>query len=182
MRIRTLILEEIDKFKQAAQDKALDNFDEFNDFNNLRDIDKLALLGGTNDPRLKNLDLGKIFKENGGTFGRFNVKVRIKSINEQMINHTFSKEFAGQVGYLNGYINYSDESGYVTVRFNNFLKNTDLKGGGSYIERPIFLLNMYPIDYNDIKSEFKDYDLRVEKDRQYFVDRMNDLGLDIENY
>lgn len=182
MSLRLMILEEIDKFKQATQDKALDNFDEFNDFNRLRDIDKLALLGGTNDPRLKTLDLSKIIKENGGTFGRFNIKVRIKPMNEQLINHTFSQEFAGQIGYLYPYTDYSndDHSSYATVRFNNFVKNDDYKGGGTYIERPIFLLNMYPIDYNDINSEFKDYDKRVEKDKQYFVDRMKDLGLNID--
>lgn len=180
--LQTLILEEIESLKTNAMNKALDKFDEFNDFNNLSDIDKLSLLGGSSDPRLKELSLNNIFKDNNGTFGRFNIKVIIKPVDEQPINHTFSKEFAGQVGYLYPYIDYADNGkGYVTVRFNNFVKNSGYKGGGSYIERPIFLDNMFPIDYNDINSEFKDYDNRVEKDRQYFVDRMKDLGLDINN-
>lgn len=175
-KLRKLILEEIDRFKQNAIDNALDKYDEFNDFNNLADIDKLALLGGSNDPRLKKLDLSKIFKENGGTFGRFNITVIVKPINEQPINHTFSKEFAGKIGYLYPYTDYSDNNeSYVTVRFNNFNKDSNYKGGGVYEERPIFLNNMYPIDYTDIKSEFKDYDRNVEKDRKNFTDRMNDL-------
>jgi hypothetical protein len=162
--------------KQKFQDIALDKINKVGGFDKLPDIDKLALLGGTNDSRLMSLDLNKIFKENGGTFGKLEITVRVKDENQQPIKHKFSKEFAGKKGYLYPYINYSEKGEpYVTVRFDEFISDPDYKGGGSYEERPIFLANMYPIDYDEIKSDFVKYQNKVDQDRSDFLSQ---FGLD----
>lgn len=144
---------------------------------NLPDIDKLALLTGTNNENeLKKLNLIKIFRENGGTFGRLMIEIKVKPKNEQPIKHNFSQEFAGKTGWLYPYINYSVENdAYVTVRFDEFNPNYSVKGGGTYVERPIMLDNMYPIGYTDIKSDFVNYDNKVDFNRKEFLDRMNDM-------
>jgi len=162
--------------KEEFQNKALEKINKVGGFNNLPDIDKLALLGGTNDDKLKKLNLGKIFKQNGGTFGKLEIKVKVKSVNEQPINHKFSKEFAGEEGYLFPYINYTDDNEpYVTVRFDKFVSNLNSFGGGNYEERPIMLDNIYPIDYDEIKSEFVKYQNKIDFERDEFKKSFDDL-------
>jgi hypothetical protein len=39
---------------------------------------------------------------------------------------------------------------------------------------------MYPIGYDDIKSDFVNYDNKVDFDRKEFLDRMGDMFGDIE--
>jgi hypothetical protein len=168
--------EGLEENKQEFQDKALDKINRLGGFDNLPDIDKLALLGGTNDDRLKSLSLRNIYKENGGTLGHLAIKVRVKGVNQQPIDHKFSKEFAGKEGYLFAGIFYSnDNKPYVKVRFDEFVPNSDYKGGGSYEERPIMLDNIYPIDYDEIKSDFIKYQSDVDQDRKDFLNR---FGLD----
>jgi hypothetical protein len=159
-------------------DNALDKINKLGGFKNLPDIDKLALLTHTdNENELKKLNLGRIFRENGGTFGRLMIKVKIKPKNEQPIKHKFSQDFAEKTGWLYPYINYSDENeAYVTVRFDEFNSDINMKGGGTYEEMPIMLDNMYPIGFDDIKSDFVNYDNKVDFDRKEFLDRM---GLDL---
>lgn len=158
-------------------DAALDKIRSVGGFDNLPDIDKLALLSDTdNEDKLKKLDLGDIFKENGGKFGRFMIKIRVKPVNEQPVKHKFSQEFANKVGWLYGGIHYTnDNKPYVTVRFDEFNPDHNMKGGGTYEERPIMMDNLYPIGYDDIKSDFVNYDKKVDFDRKEFLDRMNDL-------
>ena len=159
----------IDEAGEKYQNVALDKLKKVGGFENLPDIDKLALLGGSDDERLKSLDLNKIFKENGGTFGKFEIEVRIKDKNQQPIKHAFSQEFAGKEGYLFPYINYDDNNQpYVTVRFDEFVGNLDNFGGGNYEERPIFLANIYPIDYDEIKSDFVNYQNKTDFERDEF--------------
>jgi hypothetical protein len=163
-------------------DNALDKINKLGGFKNLLDIDKLALLTDTdNENELKKLNLQKIFKENGGTFGRLMIKIKVKPKNEQPIKHKFSQEFAEKTGWLYPYVNYSDKNEeYVTVRFDEFNSDYNMKGGGTYEERPIMLDNMYPIGYDDIKSEFVNYDNKVGFDREEFLDRMRDMFGDME--
>ena len=154
---------------EKFQNKALEKINKVGGFEMLPDIDKLALLGGTDDKRLMFLDLEKIFKENGGTFGMLEIKVKIKDANKQPIKHEFSQEFAGKEGYLFPYIHYSDDDKpYVTVRFDEFVSNLDNFGGGNYEERPIMLANMYPIDYDEIKTDFVKYQNKVDFERGEF--------------
>jgi hypothetical protein len=155
-------------------DDVLDRINSLGGFNNLSDIDKLALLTDTNNEKeLKKLSLLKIFKENGGTFGRLMVKVRVKPIDEQPNDHRFSKQNADKEGYLYPYIHYSeDKEPYVTVRFDIFNEDDKMKGGGTYEEYPIMLANIYPIGYNKIKSDFVKYDQRIENDRKDFLDSL----------
>lgn len=177
--IKTTIREFLNENKYV--DNALDKINRVGGFNKLPDIDKLALLTDTNNEKeLKKLNLIKIYKENGGTFGRLMIKVRVKPIKEQPIKHKFSQEFSGKEGWLYPYINISDKKeSYVTVRFEEFNPDFNMKGGGTYVERPIMLDNLYPIGYNDIKSDFVDYDKRVDRDRKEFL---NSLGLSDDDF
>ncbi len=165
--------------KEQFQDRALDKINQVGGIDNLTDIDKLALLGGTNDPRLKTLNLINIFRENGGTFGKMEIKVRVKDLKDQSIDHKFSKDTAGQEGYLNGYIHYDSDDNpplpYVSVRFDEFTEDDTLYGGGSYKDLPIMLDNIYPIDYDEIKSEFVKYDQRRNQERADFKSKWDNI-------
>lgn len=68
-----------------------------------------------------------------------------------------------------------DNEKYVTVRFEEFNVDYDMKGGGTYEERPIMVDNMFPIGYDEIKSEFVNYDVKSDLDRENFLDN---LGFD----
>jgi len=163
--------------KEMFQNRALDKINKVGGFDKLSDLDKLALLGGSDDKRLRGLSLGNIFQENGGTFGYLQIKVRVKDIGEQHIDHEFSKEMAGKEGYLYPYIhNDSDNSRpYVTVRFDTFTSDSELYGGGQYESRPIMLDNLYPIDYDEIKSDFVNYQKKVDQERDEFKKGWDDL-------
>jgi hypothetical protein len=163
--------------ENSYQDTALDNINKMGGFDKLPDIDKLALLSDSgNYNELKKLSLSKIFKELGGTFGRLMVKVKVKDIKDQPIDHQFSKEFANKEGWLASYIDYSDKNEpYITVRFDNYKPDTNMKGGGTYEERPIMMDNMFPIGYDETKPEFIEYQKRVEADRKNFL---NTFGMD----
>lgn len=177
--IETIFIQFLNENKYV--DKALDKINKVGGFNYLSDIDKLALLTDTdNEKELKNLNLYKIYKENGGTFGRLMINVKVKPIKEQPIKHKFSQEFSEKEGWLYPYINYSEENEpYVRVRFDEFNPDFNMKGGGTYEERPIMLDNMYPIGYSDIKSDFVDYDRKVDFDRKEFL---NNLGFSDEDF
>jgi len=177
--IKTTIREFLNENKYV--DNALDKINRVGGFDKLPDIDKLALLTDTNNEKeIKKLNLINIYKENGGTFGRLMIKVRVKPIKEQPIKHKFSQEFSEQEGWLYPYFNYSDKNErYVTVRFDEFNSDFNMKGGGTYEERPIMLDNLYPIGYDDIKSDFADYDKKVDWDRKEFL---NNLGFSDEDF
>lgn len=156
-------------------DFALDSLEKAGGFDKLPEIDKLVLLGPSGDiPKLQALDLIKIFKSNGGTFGKLQTKVRIKKIDNQPIDHKFSKEFAGKDGFLFPYISYTENNEpYVSVRFKEFYSDLGSFGGGSYEERPIMLKNMFPIDYNDVDDEFAKYQLKSDQEREEFRRYLN---------
>lgn len=172
MNLLKLIQNEIQEFifENKYVDDALDRLSQVNgDINQLNELDKLILYAPSKDVnKLKRIDLDKIYKELGGTFGYLMLKVRIKDYNEQPIkNHKFSEQYAGEEGYMYPYINYTDDGKeYVTIKFDKFIANPDYKGGGSYEEARIFLANLYPISYDDTNEEFIRYGNRVELDRK----------------
>jgi len=181
--LNTVILKTIKVLKESNeeyQNIALDKMNQVGGYDKLGDLNKLALLGGSGDyEKLKQLDLGRIFKENGGTFGKNNIKIKILPINEQPNKHKFSQELAGREGYLVGPIHYSDKSEpYVTVKFKEFEPNKDMKGGGTYPQYPIMMDNMFPIDYDYIDPEFLAYDRKVDQERK---DMMTRWGIDPDN-
>ena len=163
-------------------DRALDEINKLGGFNKLSEIDKLALLGSSKDEeKLKKIDLNRLFGENGGTFGMLEIKVKIKDINDQSIEHKFSKEFAGKEGWLFPYIHYTDDydeypnNPYVIVRFKDFISGPELKGGGYYEQIPIFLGNLYPIDYSEIDSEFVEYKNKIDFEQKEFRKEWDEL-------
>lgn len=152
------------------QDAALDKINQLGGFKNLPDIDKLALLSDTdNYNELKKLNLIDIYKQNGGTFGHLMIKVKIKPKNEQSIQHKMSQENAGKVAWLFSYIHYTDKKEpYVTVQFDEFNPDYKAYGGGQYERANIMLDNLFPIGYDEIKSDFVDYQRKADFERDEF--------------
>lgn len=100
------------------------------------------------DEEVKKSSLSNIYNNLGGTFGLCEIKVRVKNIRDQLINHTLSKQCAGKEGYLASYLNRSDKGElYVIVKFNEFISDPHLNGGGRFEEYPIMLANLIPIGY-----------------------------------
>jgi hypothetical protein len=174
--IKKILLEYTNEQKDEYQDIALDNLSKIGDFNRLREIDKLTLLGRSGDTqKLKRLMLSRIYEEKGNTFGMLEIKVKIKDLKEQAVKSKFSEEFAGEEGYLLPSIQYFDDIPYVSVKFKRFEPSDKALGGGNYESRVIPLANVYPLSYEKIDDEFVKYQQRVERERKEFKDR---FGLD----
>jgi hypothetical protein len=158
-------------FENKYQDQALDNLSKNGgSFYHLPDIDKLTLLSDTNDTRqLKNLSFTDMFKELGGTLGYLKMKVKVLPVSEQSYNDKQAQEKANQTGYLFPYFHYDENKPYVTVRF-NFIPNKEMKGGGTYEDLNIYLVNIYPIGFDDTPQEFISYNQKVEAERKEFLD------------
>jgi hypothetical protein len=162
-------------------DGALDRLSQVNgDVERLNELDKLILYAPSGDVnKLKRINIIDIFRELGGTLGYLMVEVKVKDYNEQRIqNHKFSKQYAGEIGYLLPYINYdNNQTPFVTVQFDNFISNLEYNGGGSYEQAHIYLANLYPIGYNDTNDEFIKYQTRVDlarKERSDYYDDENE--------
>lgn len=150
--------------EESFVDDALDRLNQVGNFDRLSDLDKLILYGASGDEqKTKKLSLRRIYRDLGGTFGKRKVKVRIKKVSDQPIDHEFSKEMADRVGYLGSYIDYSDESEpYITVFFDEILDIGD--AGDTYINsRPIMLDNLYPIDFNEDPEHLAKHDAEQER-------------------
>lgn len=176
--IKTIVRKVLAESNEEYINAALDKMKQVGGYNQLDDLSKLALLGGSgNYEKLKKLNFSNIFKENGGTFGKFNIKVKIKPIDEQTVDHEFSKICANKEGYLYPYIDYDRDSGvgYVSVRFDEFIPNKEYKGGGKYNEYPIIINNMFPIDYDYINPDFVKHQNKVDNERKEFL---NNFGLE----
>lgn len=137
------------------QDQALDNLSKVGSFNKLSELDKLVLLSASGDfEKCKHINLLKIYQENGGQFPNLKIKVKIKPLNEQPVNHEFSKEETGKEGYLFAALHYDEvRQPYVTVQFDD-LEHLNKQGDTAYKTRPIMLNNLYPIGYGDVPSDF----------------------------
>ncbi len=170
--IKRLLRESL--IKESYVDKALDNLSNVGDFYKLSPIDKLVLLGSSGDEsKTKEISLIDIYKLKG-TFGKRLVKVRVKPINQQPIDHKFSKEMAGEVGWLTPYIHYSDENQpYVTVYFDELEHHNEVDA--TYKSLPIMLANIYPIDYGDEPKHFTKHDIQREIQRREFLEK---FGMD----
>jgi hypothetical protein len=162
------------------QDRALDNLSKLGSFYELDEIDKLILIEPSQDEaKLKRINLSDIFRELGGTFGKHMVKVKIKDLGEQRVDHKFSKEMAGQIGWLTNYIHYDDgdRNPYVTVTFDD-LQVHNQHGDSSYKSLPIMLANMYPIGYGDEPIDFAKHAAKRDMEIKDFL---RSFGLDDEN-
>lgn len=174
MNVKTMLRKALNESQYV--DQALDNLGRAKDFNRLPEIDKLALLApGGDETKLRQLSLINIFKNLGGTFHKHLIRVRILPADEQTIQHKFSLESAGKVGWLNGAVHYDDnQSPYSTVRFDEFEANDQMKGGGTYNELPIMIGNMYPIAIDEDNPVFSRYEQRVDQERQDFKSIFDD--------
>lgn len=176
--IRTLLRESLLK-ESNYQDQALDNLSRLGSFYELDERDKLILIEPSQDEKkLKRINLILMFRELGGTFGKHMVKVKIKDLGEQRIDHKFSKEMAGQVGWLSPYIHYDSEDNqpYVSVTFDD-LQIHNQHGDSSYRSLPIMLDNLYPIGYGDEPIDFAKHAAKRDMERKDFL---RSFGLDDE--
>jgi hypothetical protein len=174
--IKKILLEFVNEQDDEYQDIALDNLSKVGDFSKLREIDKLTLLGRSGDVnKTKRLFLSRMYDEKGNTFGMLEIKVKVKDINEQPIDNKFSKEFAGQEGYLLPAIQYFDNIPYVSVKFKEFESIDSHVAGGDYKSRFIPLANVYPISHDKIDDEFVKHQEKIDQGRKRFRDM---FGLD----
>lgn len=164
------LIHESDKYV----DKALENLNKVGKFDYLNDLDKLILLSASgNYEKCKTLSLDKIYKVNN-EFGLRKIKVKVKPVNEQPIDHKFSKESAGKEGYLYPGVHYSDSNEqYVTIRFKEISDKY-----GNYLELPIMLKNIYPIGYDDDQDEFIKHQLKSDFEGR---EMKRNLGFDDDN-
>jgi len=177
--IKTLLRESLIR-ESNYEDQALDNLSKVGNFNQLNDVDKLILLAPSEDEwKLRALSLSKIFKELGGTFGKHMVKVKIMDVDDQHVDHKFSKEMAGQIGWLTNYIHYDDgdRNPYVTVTFDD-LQVHNQHGDSSYKSLPIMLANMYPIGFGNEPIDFAKHAAKRDMERKDFL---RQFGLDDNN-
>lgn len=170
--IKKLLRESL--IKENYVDKALENLSNVGEFNKLNAVDKLILLGTAGDEEnTRKIDLYDIYAVNN-TFGKRLVKIRVKPIDQQPINHRFSKQMAGEVGWLTNYIHYSDEGKpYNTVYFDEIEFHNEVDS--SYKSMPIMLDNVYPIDYGDEPKHFTKHDIEREISRREY---MKNMGMD----
>lgn len=115
---------------------------------NLTELEKLKLGVANNDDELLNrIQLGKLFKENGGTFGNYKIKVIVKPIEDQLIDHNISKEYAGEEGYLSPYFHRDDKGElFLKVQFDKQIKPSP-EDNFTNDSAPIYLKNLKPIGY-----------------------------------
>ena len=162
------------------QDQALDRLKQVGSFDKLSEVDKLILLAPSKDiEKLKKLNLLKIYKDLGGTFGNKQLKVRVKSLKDQFLPIANDKEYADKEGYLSPYINYNNDNPHgrqwVSMQLDDFIPKLGNVGGGSFDSANVSLDNIFPIDYNDKSPEFVRYEQKCEQERKEFMDRFNDL-------
>lgn len=138
--VRKYLIENIDSVLDKINDVGI---------NNLTELDKLKLGSySDNQELLDRIQLMKLFRENGGTFGNYKIKVRVKPINKQEINHKLSKEYENEVGYLAPYYNQDDNNiPYGKVKFDKIEQYSPMDFGNP--SSPIYLKNLQIIGYKE---------------------------------
>lgn len=144
--------------ENTAINKALDKIKKVGGFKNLPEIDKLALLNGSDrEDELKKLDLLEIYNENGGTFGKFLIRVKIKPLNELTGGNKMRvRKYAGKTGWLYPHYNFNDDlKKFVGVRLEDFKISNDMTSDG-YETVQVYFEDIFPIGYNGEISKFFD--------------------------
>lgn len=109
---------------------------------NLSELDKIKLATHSNNTELLGkIQLGKLYKENGNSFGDDMIKVKVKPIAQQPINHKISKEYEQEEGYLKPHTNVDDKNNpYVMVKFDRMVQHSPMDIGQD--TAPIYLKNL----------------------------------------
>jgi hypothetical protein len=170
-------LKEIVLENQKYIDNAIEKFKSHGDWSKLSELDKLILLAKNGKSHLlKKINLEKIYKENqyqkgnSAGFGIRQIKVKVKDIKDQPIDHEISKRYAGSEGYLMPHIHYDGDEyiPYVTVVFDKLVIHNEY-GDSSFDQAPIMLDNLYPIGYSDEPEFFDQHKKDQEKTHQEYL-------------
>jgi hypothetical protein len=154
-------------------DRALDNLLNSGSFDKLSEVDKVILLAPSGDiEKLKQIDLVKFYKDNGNSFGDFELKVRVKDINEQPIQQRYSIENAGKIGYVHPYLKRNPENNvyFTYIRLEEGEDDSNQFGGEFHEDVLILLDNMYPLAYGDVHEEFAKFMHRRKYELNQFRD------------
>lgn len=110
------------------------------------EVDRLVDYSNTSDySKLETLDLLKIYKEFGRSFGNLLIIVQIKSLKKQNNSYTFSKLNQGKIGKLYPALRYTNhKEPYATVQLEGF-------------DIPIKLCNLIIRGYNEYSPDYKTY-------------------------
>jgi hypothetical protein len=147
-------------------DSALSKLDQGTHYNDLPAKEKISLDIMVNDTdRITPIEW---YKQNGGTFGFLETKVRIKNADAQGQPSKRDAEHAGEIGWLFPPIHYSQDTPpipYVIIKTekidkSDFWRDTDM--GYNYKEEHVYLDNIEIIAVEDINPKFVEY----EKEKQ----------------
>lgn len=143
-------------------DSALAKLDQGTHYNDLPAKEKISLDIMVNDvDRITPIEW---YKQNGGTFGFLETKVRIKNADAQGQPSKRDAEHAGEIGWLFPPIHYSQDTPripYVTMKTekidkSDFWRDTDM--GYNYKELNVYLDNIEIIAVEDINPKFVEYE------------------------
>ena len=143
-------------------DSALSKLDQGTHYNDLPAKEKISLDIMVNDTdRITPIEW---YKQNGGTFGFLETKVRVKDANAQGQPRKMDAEIAGEIGWLFPYIFYSQDTPpipYVKMKTekidkSDFWRDTDM--GYNYKEEHVYLDNIEIIAVEDINPKFVEYE------------------------
>jgi hypothetical protein len=158
------------------QDAALEAMLDGKTFDELSETHKLALLMSSQDmERLKKIDLLKIFKERGNTFGHLEIKARIKDEGDLSSPTKTVLMNAGREGWLMDHVFQDGGIPYATLRFKGLEVSDKAAGGGNHSECHVALGDLIAIGIDAIDDEFYRHERRQRTDRDEFL-RRNGLG------
>ena len=142
-------------------------------FNNLTTLDRIKLASYSGDDKyLKSIDPSKLTYKD---IDEFNIRVKVKPIEQQQIDHKLSKEFAGETGVLPPSMHH-DENGelYSSIKFDRIVQHSPMDYG--HDSSPIMLKNLEIIGVAPKKHTNYDTDSYKPPLNNPFRDENDDSG------
>jgi hypothetical protein len=143
-------------------DSALSKLDQGIHYNELPAKEKISLDIMVNDS--ERITPTEWYKQNGGTFGFMETKVRVKNADAQGQPSKRDAENAGEVGWLLPYIHYTQDTPpipWVSMKTEEIDKSDFWRGsdmGYGYKELSVYLDNIEIIAVEDINPKFVEYE------------------------
>jgi hypothetical protein len=121
---------------------------------------------------VENVDLIKFYFDRGGTFGQVETKVRVKSVDDQLIDYSErDKKNAGRVGWLMPYYHIEDDTNlpWVTVWTEDKIEDTKNIMGYYYETINVYLHNLELIEVGDQNIKYFEYDLEKKRKEDFWI-------------
>ena len=132
-------------------------------YRDLSPKEKMSLDIAVNDKEKNNLT--SWYKQNGGTFGLLETKVRVKDADAQEVYSESDLANAGKVGWLFPYIEYTEEEApdwvaraWVSMQTETIIKDKRSDMGYYYERISVFTANLDILEVGDKNQKFVDYE------------------------